>query len=228
MGEVIFFRTPPLDCTLLVAGDCVAEESSAQLFDIFSQFGLVFDTKVFGDRGLGNFAFVKYYSKNAAIRAHREANGLKVGGAPLKVKFAMPRSHRDAPLDISKSIELANYYIGFNMWCSSVVALLAVPSASGPDGGAGAWRSTYECIVRVTLADGRWVEARGQATSGAKDRVIAIEHAKKNALTDARKRAFQRLALVILASGKVAVHVLEPQPEPQPAAESSTESVLLQ
>jgi hypothetical protein len=40
-----------------------------------------------------------------------------------------------------------------------------------------------------------------------------IEFAKKNALTDARKAAFQKISLVVLESGKVAVHFLEEEEE---------------
>jgi hypothetical protein len=59
------------------------------------------------------------------------------------------------------------------------------------------------------LKDSRYLEVTGKATGGARDRAIVLEFAKKNAITDARKAMFQRLALIVLGEGKVAVHFLD-------------------
>ena len=65
------------------------------------------------------------------------------------------------------------------------------------------------CKIRFSLKDGRCLDVVGKATGGARDRATVIEFAKKNAVTDARKSIFQRLAIIVLAEGKVAVHFLD-------------------
>ena len=59
------------------------------------------------------------------------------------------------------------------------------------------------------MKDGRQLEVAGKATGGARDKATVIEFAKKNAVTDARKNLFQKLAIVILDNEKVAVHFID-------------------
>jgi len=99
-----------------------------------------------------------------------------------------------------------SYYIGFNSWTSSILALsqesLVYEEATGH------YQCTYFCKVRFSVADGRFVEATGQAVGGGSDKSVVIEFAKKNAVTNARKKAFEQIALILLHSGKVAIHFL--------------------
>lgn len=71
----------------------------------------------------------------------------------------------------------------------------------------------YECSIRFSFRDDRIVEAKGQATRASKDKSNAVEFAKKNAVSDAKKKAFQLLALVLLPNGKVAVYINSPKKE---------------
>lgn len=59
------------------------------------------------------------------------------------------------------------------------------------------YRCTYSCRIRFDFEDGRSLEANGKATGGAKEKSTVIEFAKKNAVTDAHKNAFKRLAIIV-------------------------------
>eukprot|EP01114_Cavostelium_apophysatum_P022447 TRINITY_DN8126_c0_g1_i2.p1 TRINITY_DN8126_c0_g1~~TRINITY_DN8126_c0_g1_i2.p1 ORF type:complete len:140 (+),score=7.15 TRINITY_DN8126_c0_g1_i2:291-710(+) len=126
----------------------------------------------------------------------------------LAVRFARGRTEKELPLDINRSIELANYYIGFDRWSSSIQRLDKEELTVDQNGH---HTCTYVCDFQFMLTDGRSFVGTGRATGGGKDKANVIEFAKKNAVTDARKKTFQQIALIILEDGKVAVHfLLEP------------------
>jgi len=204
-GEVIMFRIPRHE-TILFVENIHPQTGSGQLYDLFSNYGLVYDVKLFEVEGKAClYAFAKYYSIKAAHEGQRALNGCWINGTQLKVSFSKPRQNdKIFPLDIHKSIELANYYIGFNSW-STCIASLAQDSLEINEE-SGNHKCTYHCTIQLSLKDGRSIECAGKATSNQKDKSVAIEFAKKNAITDARKNAFGMVALIVLDSGKVAVH----------------------
>jgi len=67
----------------------------------------------------------------------------------------------------------------------------------------------YQCDVFICLKDGRRAKGVGVAKYAGKDITLVLDNTQKFAVTNARKQAFQKLALVILASGKAAVHILD-------------------
>jgi len=132
---------------------------------------------------------------------------LKLHGIDLKLTFAKQRQGRkEAPLDINRCIELANYYIGFNCWSSSIMSLSQESLELNETNGS--FKCNYTCKTTFRLLDGRFVEATGKASNTSNEKRFAIEYAKKNAVTDARKNAFQQIVLIELIGGKVAVHFL--------------------
>jgi RNA recognition motif-containing protein len=154
------------------------------------------------------FAFVKYYSKKSAVEAQQKMDKFPFHGKPCKLRFSSSSKARtrDMALDINRSIELLNYYVGFNEWSSSILALNQ--ELLEFDESTMHFRCTYACNTSISLRDGRSIEGIGQATSGGNDRSTVIEFAKKNAVTDSRKNAFSLIALVLLGEGKTAVHFL--------------------
>jgi len=206
-GEVIFFKTPT-ESSVLYVDNISTNAVLDEMHELFGSFGLLYEIKIFTiENKKTNSAFVKYYSKRSANQAKEALHDHLFCGLPLRVNMSKPRPNSTQfVLDINKSIELANYYIGFNSWTSSILGLsqesLVFEEASGH------YRCTYVCKVRLNVADGRFVEAEGKATGGGSDKSTVIEFAKKNAVTDARKKAFEKIALVILFTGKVAVHFL--------------------
>jgi len=116
------------------------------------------------------------------------------------------QNRRQTTLDINRSIELANYYIGFNHWSSSIISLSQDSLEYNET--AKSFKCSYSCKVMFRLVDGRTVEASGTGNTTANEKRTAIEYSKKNAVTDARKKAFEKVVLINLESGKVAVHFL--------------------
>jgi recombination DNA repair RAD52 pathway protein len=114
-------------------------------------------------------------------------------------------------LDINRSIELANFYIGFNQWSSSIVSLVQESFEFLEE--SQQFRCSYCCTVRLELRDGRNTESKGRATTAGKDKSVIIEFAKKKAVTEAKRNVFQTIFIVLLKSGKVAVELLETEME---------------
>jgi len=86
-----------------------------------------------------------------------------------------------------KAIELANSIFGFNGWSSSIVDI--TPDFMEEVGGK--FRVGVTAVVRVSLKDGTFHEDVGYGISENKNKGIAIENAKKEAVSDARKRALR-------------------------------------
>jgi len=89
-----------------------------------------------------------------------------------------------------------NYYIGFENYSTSLIALQQVVLERIPSG---LYKAEYRAVVRLTFKlDGKFVDGVGSSTHEAADRGEVIWYCKKNAVTDARKAAFSLLAIVLL------------------------------
>jgi len=100
---------------------------------------------------------------------------------------------------------LANHFLGFNQWSTSILGLNQEEFSY--DEATQSFRCQYVCKVKLILRDGRSTEVIGRATAAGKEKHTVVEFAKKNSLTDARKKAFQNLVIIRLKS-KIAVHFL--------------------
>eukprot|EP01114_Cavostelium_apophysatum_P022086 TRINITY_DN7876_c0_g1_i2.p1 TRINITY_DN7876_c0_g1~~TRINITY_DN7876_c0_g1_i2.p1 ORF type:complete len:412 (+),score=94.16 TRINITY_DN7876_c0_g1_i2:205-1440(+) len=91
-------------------------------------------------------------------------------------------------LESGKAIELANETFGPDHWACEIVDIT-------PDFIEETEKQTFRCgvtaVVRVSLKDGTFHEDVGFGCAENKSRAIAIENSKKEAVTDARKRAFR-------------------------------------
>ncbi|KAJ2021030.1 DNA repair protein rad52 [Coemansia sp. S610] len=86
-------------------------------------------------------------------------------------------------------ISIANQVFGFNGWSSSIQNF-AVDYDDQVDG---RWNLGCSCLVRITLRDGTYKEDIGYGTiDNAKSRGMAYEKCKKEAVTDAIKRAMRQ------------------------------------
>jgi len=86
-----------------------------------------------------------------------------------------------------RSIQLANAIFGFNGWSCSVVDI----SPDYIEDEKGRFHVGVTAIVRVTLKDGTFHEDVGYGIGENPKRGLAIEKAKKEAISDARKRALR-------------------------------------
>ncbi|NXT56201.1 RDM1 protein, partial [Pluvianellus socialis] len=119
-------------------------------------------------------------------------------------------------LNSNKCQELANHYLGFNGWSSRIITLQNISGFDGENdklGDALQKRSVkYLCAVEVTLP-GHGVCTRGVALGEAEvensedplEFITASRRVQKLAVGKALSSAFQKILLVVLENGKVAV-----------------------
>ncbi|KFV40860.1 RAD52 motif-containing protein 1, partial [Tyto alba] len=202
------------------------------LFSAFSKFGLLYSVRTHRNAavaGPGYYAVIKFYSAGDASRAQRACNGQKLfQKSPLKVCVCTKQKgfQQQVPaLSSNKCQELANHYLGFNGWSSRIITL---QNASGFDGENEELGKTlqkrsvkYLCAVEVTVPN-HGVRTRGVALSQADvengedplEIVAATRRVQKLAVGKALSSAFQKILLIVLENGKVAVEYNPSQEEP--------------
>lgn len=90
-----------------------------------------------------------------------------------------------------KAIELANSIFGFTGWSSNIVDLTPDFIEEIGTGNNVKYRVGVTAIVKLTLKDGTFHEDVGYGVAENKNKGKAIENAKKESVTDARKRALR-------------------------------------
>ena len=85
-----------------------------------------------------------------------------------------------------RAIQAANRIFGFNGWSSDIVSL--EKEFMGPEKD-GKWVAMYSAVVRVELKDGTSHTETGSGDAKDRDRAKAVENARKEAVSDATKRA---------------------------------------
>ncbi len=94
-----------------------------------------------------------------------------------------------------KLVDLANEVFGFNGWATTIQKL-EIDFLDSPDGMR--WNAGVTCIVRVTLRDGAFHEDVGYGSAdNARQKHAAIEKGKKEAVTDATKRALKNFGKLL-------------------------------
>ncbi|NXI95523.1 RDM1 protein, partial [Psophia crepitans] len=232
MAEVVEFRVPTGSAqTLLVWGLEPEPELEHSLFLAFSKFGPLYSVRAHRNAavaGPGYYAIIKFYSAGDAARAQRTCNGQRLfQKSPLKVCVCTKQKgfqQQVLALNSNKCQELANHYLGFNGWSSRIITLQNV---SGFDGENEELEKTsqkrslkYLCAVEVTLPR-HGVRTRGVALGEADvensedplEFVTASRRAQKLAVGKALSSAFQKILLVVLENGKVAVEYSSTQEE---------------
>ncbi|XP_015154792.2 RAD52 motif-containing protein 1 isoform X1 [Gallus gallus] len=226
MAEVLEFRVPAGSAqTLLVWG----LEPTHSLFSVFSKFGLLYSVRVHSNAavaGPGCYAIIKFYSAADASRAQHACNGQRLfQNSPLKVCVCTKQKgfqQQVLALNSNKCQELANHYLGFNGWSSRIITLQNVSGFDDENEEVGKKRSVrYLCAVEVTLPN-HGVRTRGVGLSEADvesgedplEFVTATRRVQKLAVGKALSSAFQKILLVVLESGKVAVEYNHAAEEP--------------
>ncbi|NXX98936.1 RDM1 protein, partial [Centropus bengalensis] len=201
------------------------------LFSVFSTFGPLYSVRAHRNAavaGPGYYAIIKFYSAGDAGRAQRACNGQRLfQKSPLKVCVCTKQKgfqQQVLALSSNKCQELANHYLGFNGWSSRIITLQNV---SGFDGESKELGETlqkrwvkYLCAVEVTLPN-HGVRSRGVALGEAEleksedplELLTASKRAQKLAAGKALSSAFQKILLVVLENGKVAVEYNSTQEE---------------
>nr|WJN25031.1 DNA repair and recombination protein [Farysia itapuensis] len=95
-----------------------------------------------------------------------------------------------------KLVDLANEVFGFNGWSTTIVRLDVDFLDSSPDGSRHS--AGVSCVVRVTLRDGAFHEDIGYGSAdNARQKHAALEKCKKEAVTDATKRALKNFGKLL-------------------------------
>ncbi|NXO52660.1 RDM1 protein, partial [Aramus guarauna] len=232
MAEVVEFRVPTGRAqTLLVWGLEPRPGLEHCLFLAFSEFGPLYSVRVHRNAavaGPGYYAIIKFYSAGDAGRAQRTCNGQRLfQKSPLKVCVCTKQKgfqQQVLALNSNKCQELANHYLGFNGWSSRIITLQNISGFEGENEERGKTlqkRSVkYLCAVEVTLPN-HGVRTRGVALSKTDvensedplEFVTASRRVQKLAVGKALSSAFQKILLVVLENGKVAVEYNSTQEE---------------
>jgi RNA recognition motif-containing protein len=208
-NEIITFKTPTELSTLYVS-NIPNDASNEALLGVFAPFGLLHEIYLFEHENSSHMSgYVRYYSVRTAKEAQRATHNMELLGRKLTVNFCKKRpssdEQRQFDLPVSRAVQLANFYIGFNKWTSSIISMERLEFGKRED--YLLFFCSYKCIVKFTLReDGRFVYGVGEGSAESADRGDVVDIAKKSALTKARKDAFSKTLIIVLASGKVIVH----------------------
>ncbi|XP_005439542.2 RAD52 motif-containing protein 1 [Falco biarmicus] len=233
MAEVVEFRVPAGSArTLLVWGLEPGPGLEHSLFLVFSKFGPLYSVRAHRNAavaGPGYYAIIKFYSAGDASRAQRTCNGKRLfQKSPLKVCICARQKgfqQQVLGLNSNKCQQLANHYLGFNGWSSRIITLQNVSGFDGENEELGKTLQKqsvkYLCAVEVTLPN-HGVRTRGVALGEADVEnsedplkfVTATRRVQKLAVGKALSSAFQKILLVVLENGKVAVEYNSSQEEP--------------
>uniref|UniRef100_A0A8D0H3Y8 RAD52 motif-containing protein 1 n=1 Tax=Sphenodon punctatus TaxID=8508 RepID=A0A8D0H3Y8_SPHPU len=225
--EVLEFRVPTEPCkTLLVWG--LENEEEHSLYSVFSEFGLLYSVRVHRNASVaepGYYALVKFYSARDASRAQQACSSQQLfQKSPLKVYVCTRQKafqQQVLSLNSYKCQELANYYLGFNGWSSRIFTLqnLSGFEKEGNEVPGGLPKSQclkYLCAQEVMLPHhGICTRGIGVAeVSVENNQVTQTRSVMKLAVQRALSDAFQKILLVILENGKVAVEYSSAQEDP--------------
>ncbi|OWF49510.1 RAD52 motif-containing protein 1-like [Mizuhopecten yessoensis] len=165
----------------------------------------------------GYYAFVTFYLAMSAKRAKDNLKSrLIIQGNECKISTAKRKKEISrATLHFTKCQELANQYLGFNGWSTSVKLLECDSEVQEGE----IKKLQYVCVVRLNIAQhglstdglGAWEESC--LTTDPTSRAKAICKAKKLSYQRAVEDAFSRVLLIVLNNGKVSVEIDTTRPD---------------
>ncbi|VCW99327.1 unnamed protein product [Gulo gulo] len=229
MAELVFFAAPTeSDKTLLVwelSSGPTAEDLHHSLFTVFSQFGLLYSVRVFPNAAVarpGFYAIIKFYSARDAHRAQKACHEKHLfQNSPVKVRLGTRHKavqHQALALNSSQCQELANYYFGFNGWSKRIIKLQDLSDLEereNEDAAVPLQKQSLKffCALEVVLP---FYECRSPGVGMAEEPLEKLEEGplsflmkrkttQKLAIQKAVSDAFQKLVIVVLESGKIAV-----------------------
>ncbi|XP_078385900.1 RAD52 motif-containing protein 1 [Cetorhinus maximus] len=237
-AEIVDFKIPTENNKTLFVCNILPRESEAEIYDcifkVFSEFGLLYSVRVCRNAALvepGYYTIVKFYSALNAGKAQNATNKQCLfQRIPLKVQMCTKsmkvRRENQRPLNSIKCQELANYYLGFNGWCSRIIALQNISDAGGCEENTQELVQPerksikYICIMEVKFIN-YGMCCRGIGVSEEFDQdatdplnfALKLGRAQKAATQKALSDAFQKILLVVLGNGKVSLQWSSEQDE---------------
>ncbi|XP_077773607.1 RAD52 motif-containing protein 1-like isoform X4 [Podarcis muralis] len=229
MAEIVEFRVPDGNGrTLLVLG-LETDASEHALYLTFSAFGPLYSVRVHQNApvaGPGYYALVKFYSARDASKAQCACNQRPLfQKSPLKVCLCTrqrPFSQQGLGLSSYRCRELANHFLGFNSWSSRIITLQNISGFEDEENDVEEVRTSprsrnakYLCIQELTFP--RYgIRTRGIGLAElnvdpSQEFLLAANNIQKLAVHRALSDAFQKILLIVLENGKVAVEYSCPQ-----------------
>ncbi|XP_059127838.1 RAD52 motif-containing protein 1 [Peromyscus eremicus] len=247
MAELISFVVPTQSDKVLLVWELSAgppaEALRHSLSAAFSQFGLLYSVRVFPNAAVarpGFYAIVKFYSSRDAQRAQKACDGKPLfQTSPVKVRLSTRHKalrHQAFALNSSRCQELANFYFGFNGWSKRIIKLQELPGAEDEalEGPVRKQSVKFFCAVEVVLPSygcrspgvGIAEEPLHQLEEGQPSFLMKRKTAQKLAIQSALSDAFQKLAIVVLESGKVAVEYIPSEESTDAGSEEELQSLI--
>ncbi|XP_060713319.1 RAD52 motif-containing protein 1 isoform X1 [Tachysurus vachellii] len=203
------------------------------LWSVYSSFGALYLLKVCPNASvasLGFYALVKFYSAAQASKAQRATDKQCLfQEAPLKVMqhflyFQVRLSTKKNPTFLSpsrslshaKCQDLANHYLGYNGWTTHIITLKDISKCADVgwslDPGSQGELLKYGCMVELTLPQ-HGVTCRGVGVAeevvdqekGPEEKLWIRGKLMRWAKDKAVVAAFEKVLLIVLGNGKVAV-----------------------
>ncbi|XP_055036329.1 RAD52 motif-containing protein 1 [Misgurnus anguillicaudatus] len=225
--DIIEFKVPIENNKTIFIWDIQPIFSEAYIFEslwkVYSAFGALYLVKVCPNATVaepGFYALVKFYSAVQASKAQRATDKQCLfQNSPVKVRLSTKQNlafYTSKPLSLSKCLDLAHHYLGFSGWSTRIITLKDLSSCV--DAGCPEERDSqgvilkYGCVVELTLKQHE-VSCRGVGVAEEiidsdrdpeeklRKRGTLMKRAKDKAVVS----AFEKVLLMVLGNGKIAI-----------------------
>ncbi|XP_026882537.2 RAD52 motif-containing protein 1 isoform X1 [Electrophorus electricus] len=224
--DIIEFKVPTENNKTIFIWDIQPSLSEAFIYErvwrAYSAFGALYLVKVCpAVRARGFYALVKFYSSAQASKAQRATDKQCLfQTVPLKVHLSTKQNPAflfgTKALSHAKCLDLANHYLGYNGWSTRIVTLKELSDYTAVSGNSDAQAQgkllKFGCVVELTIPQ-HGVTCRGV---GVAEEVIDLEKGPEGKLwkrgklmrwarDKATASAFEKVVVIVLGNGKVAV-----------------------
>jgi len=212
--EVLEFKIPQGSSTLLYLPQVTVvglneEQVYGGLYDHFSKWGLLYNININKETDGDWYCYLRYYASRAASMARRDNRGkvvLMEGKLELKLSnHAKCSGAMQLPLAKHKCEELANYYLGFNGWSSSILYHRREESGKG--------KVRVVSVVRLDLVKvGLSCEGAGKHEAEVEgddkmEEVRMVAEVGKRAKGEALQAAWSKVVLIVVGGKRVGVEI---------------------
>ncbi|XP_043086537.1 RAD52 motif-containing protein 1 [Puntigrus tetrazona] len=227
--DIIDFKVPLENDKTIFVWDIQPTFSEAYIYEslwsVYSSFGALYLLKV-GPNAMvaepGFYAMVKFYSSAQASKAQRATDKQHLfQSSPLKVKLSTKQNmsfYSTRPLSFSKCQNLANHYLGFGGWSTRIITLKdisrCVDAACQEETDDQSVLLKYGCIAELTFQQhGIGCRGVGVAEEIFDNDQDPEEKLRKRGMLMKRDKdkavvtAFEKVLLMVLGNGKVAIEI---------------------
>lgn len=227
--DIIEFKVPLENNKTIFIWDIQPTFTEAYIYEslwsVYSAFGDLYLLKVCPNATVaepGFYALVKFYSSAQASKAQRATDKQCLfQSSPLKVRLSTKQNlsfYSSKPLCLSKCHNLANHYLGFGGWTTRIVTLKdlsnCVDAGCQEETGDQGVLLKYGCIMELSFPHhGMSCQGVGVAEevldSGQdpEEKLRKRGALMKRAKDKAMEVAFEKVLLLILGNGKVAIEI---------------------